>query len=260
MQVGQKCSNIGSKAELGRYPFIINICTNIVKFWIHALKSDAHSLIYQAAVCDKNDNVCGFYQVVKKILNGLCDPEKVIDHDISTFGVKLKTHLMKKYERTFFDKINPVLNKSNKLREYQKVKKVYKFEKYLYIKNKEKAKSITKVRLSSNNFPIELGRRYDISAEKRFCFMCNNKQKGDEKHMLLLCPNIKLFECRNAFLNDIMSINHQLLVLTSDDIYHYILSAHDDVHTYFKFCYFHIIKNRCCMRQFLGRPIQTKRG
>ena len=48
--VNRKCSNLAAIAEIGRYPKLIQIVINILKYWIRIRNMDEESLVYKSFV------------------------------------------------------------------------------------------------------------------------------------------------------------------------------------------------------------------
>ena len=80
----------------------------------------------------------------------------------------------------------------NKLRTYRTFKKCISYEKYLNLKNFEKRKNITQLRISAHKLKIETGRFNSkinyIPPEQRFCTNCSMNITEDERHFILHCP------------------------------------------------------------------------
>ena len=84
------------------------------------------------------------------------------------------------------------LKKRNKMNFYKTIKKNYYFELYLDVLDKEKRVSISHIRMSNHNFPIERMRYTRIKQEERICTICHLNLVGDEMHYLLYCTNTKI--------------------------------------------------------------------
>ena len=87
----------------------------------------------------------------------------------------------------------------NKLRTDNKSKTHYEFELYQeQVNNVWHRFSITKLRISAHNLPIER-LRYQGIPRMKDCHLCNTKANGDEIHALMDCSNPSVTEARNQF-------------------------------------------------------------
>ena len=75
--------------------------------------------------------------------------------------------------------------KETKLNFYKTIKKNYYFKQYLDVLDKETQVSISRIRMSNHNFPIERMRYTNSKQEERICTICNLNQDCDEMHYLL---------------------------------------------------------------------------
>ena len=120
---------------------------------------------------------------------------------------------------------------------YTKIKKNHCFEKYLDVLDKEKRISISRIRLSSHNFPIERMRYKKIKREQRICPICNLDEIGDEMHYLLRCKNTNIENTRNNFIDKIKKLQPQFVNFENNNIIQYCITMIDNL-TYKTFSIF----------------------
>ena len=242
LQVSRNCTNILALAEIGRYPVIIDVCSAIINFWAHARQSPTNSLVYICSNIEENSTLFNYSSIVKIILGSEVDFSCLDEDKTKNILKSVKNNLRKKYELNFFKSINRPSAAPSKCREYNKVKKNYKCENYLTSSTPNKS-YISKIRTSCHYFPIEIGRWHNIDKNKRYCFICNNKNSiGDEKHVLFECYNPDLIDIRNKYISLIGDINDQLMMFDTESLYIYTLLSHDNavikyIGTFFKKVY-----------------------
>ena len=167
----RRSSNIGVIAELGRYPLIIEVLMNTLKYWIRLRNVDQDTLIYDSYNESKHlyeikDNC--WLRNIKEILNKvdicndihMCDPD-----DVQMTQKDFVSHCESKLRDIFNTQIEFDLfhdksdGEGNKLRTYRLFKTAVREEKYLkIITNRNIRQNICKLRISSHNLPIEKGR------------------------------------------------------------------------------------------------------
>ena len=141
----------------------------------------------------------------------LCGPQKDNTHTNKAFGARSRTlsqagisncipqygmqvHVQVLcYNQAWLNAINKNYDSSkpNKLKTYANFKKSFGMENYLLcMKNKNKRRHFTKLRISAHHLPIEKGRysRPVTPRDQRFCQSCDMMSIGDEFHFLLVCP------------------------------------------------------------------------
>ncbi len=67
---------------------------------------------------------------------------------------------------------------------------------------------ITKFRTGNNQLPVITGRYLQINREERYCTKCNERQIGDEFHMLQ-CQHKNVVELRNVYVPEYYIILRQ---------------------------------------------------
>ena len=72
---------------------------------------------------------------------------------------------------------------------YKEIKQTFEISSQLFILNKKKLRNaIAKLRLSSHQLNIEIGRRRNIVRADRKCTLCNLNEIEYEYHFTLICP------------------------------------------------------------------------
>ena len=89
--------------------------------------------------------------------------------------------------------------------------------------------SISRIWLSSRNFPIERMRYTKTKQEERICNICNLNQVGDEMHYLLNCTNTKIETQRKEFFNDIKNVQPQFSHFEHINIIKYCINMADSL-------------------------------
>ena len=237
--VSKHSSNIGCKAELGRFPHFINIVSYVCKYRIrlqsfgnndllfHALESQKqiyHNSYKTLTYEDFSINMLHTLGLNKQNIPTLQINE--IKHKIKNIFKPLQGRLSKLYISWFHSHLNELrLVDSTKLNLYCRVKKNYVYEKYL---NCKQHKYITKFRLSDHWLPIERGRyqRPRLSREDRICTMCDTNI-GTEKHALFDCSDPQLHNLKSHYWVKILGISNQLEYLSNSDKLLYLVSGCD---------------------------------
>ena len=201
LNVGKLTSNMASRAELGRYPLLIDVAIFTIKLWINILNSP-EKLLFKAYQEEIKLDECGIRNWVTFVRNILesCGLSKLWEHQTIPKDVdvpkKINLVLKKQYENTFFNELNSTsgISKSggNKLRTYAKIKDIYEIEPYMSSTTLsiQLKRAIAQIRTSSHDLEIERGRRHrpkPTPANERFCKKCIHKVE-DETHFISECP------------------------------------------------------------------------
>ena len=227
LKVNKSCSNLPVRGELGVYPLIIQVCISMLKFWLHSRQSPKESIIYKVTNIEKSKQEPNFKTIINKITGLDLDFASLDKKGSDSLIANVKSKLKSMYEQLFFNKINVSDDSPSKFRVYNKWKKNYIFEKYLYnnVPNKE---YLTKIRLSCHSFPIEVGRWFRVDKTKRLCYLCKQNVIGDEMHVLFECNNTELKEARNKFMSLIGNKSHQTFMLDNKSLFIYCMLGHDN--------------------------------
>jgi hypothetical protein len=215
------------KAELGRYPLIINIVKKLLTYYNNIISKDPSTLIYKAYIAQvkmycssKCNNWFSFintiYNRIYKTYSHLQIDEKI--ENTNSIVTKLKSI----YEKHIFDTISA----SSKLHVYKQIKHNFITESYLYlITNPNQRRTITRLRTSAHKLPIETGRYTNIPPDQRKCPLCN--EISDEIHFILLCNNQELIYHREKLLSTITSIKPSIALLDKSSLFKYLFMFHD---------------------------------
>ena len=114
----------------------------------------------------------------------------------------------------------------NKLRTYSKVKFGFSRETYLnLVRNRNQRSWLSRLRTSSHNLGIEVGRYSNIPVNKRFCTYCSKTPPtqttpsptfiDDEEHFLMKCKTFTI--SRNCFLGKYTSIAPEFRKLNDEE-------------------------------------------
>ena len=93
---------------------------------------------------------------------------------------------------------------------------------------------ITGIRCSYNYFPINVLRKQGVDRQLRFCTLCETGEISSELHVTILCTNQEIISIRNELVSILKLISPQILQLTNDQLFYYLVQAIDlDVKFYF---------------------------
>ena len=217
----KRCSIMGARSELGRFPLAKEIVTNILKY------DGKDELVCMAAESQQNlaRNSCNSFTFVD-VVSKLKDQLQITDYELPLIDInrnqirgkltKEGKKLSKACERFYIEKIfEPFCNlerenELDKLHIYGVIKTVFRYETYLDTTQKY-TNALTRFRLSCHWLPIERGRYKNpvVPREQRLCPYCNG-DVGNELHGLLECNSAKLLNLKNTFLPRIFCICSQI--------------------------------------------------
>lgn len=212
LSVGKNSSNIATRAELGRYPLVLNIALLTVKYWCTIL-NNPQKLAFKAYQEEKRLDAMGhrsWVTFVKAILSR-CGEINVwnrqeIDNPKKLFKT-IRSNLEHEYSDNFFTRIHSKFGQdgksSNKLKMYSKVKTCYSVEPYLVNSLPVTiTRAIAKLRISAHNLEIEKGRRQTnyVLPQDRLCKCCSMNEIEDEIHFIVNCPSYDSIRSRTLAL------------------------------------------------------------
>ena len=182
--IHSKASNLATVGELGRFPIYNFICESISKFYLHIKGKEPDSLLQQTLQTSKQlhkNGIRSWYSGMDSVLNEL----KLDEENICS----VKLHLNNLYKDTWSKSIEQeAVIKQGKLRTYALFKPFFQEEIYLEIvKDVQKRKCLTQLRVSAHRLEIESGRYKKKSASERLCKCCNLNAVEDEVHFLCNC-------------------------------------------------------------------------
>ena len=238
LQVSKHASNMGTRAELGRFPLMFNVICSVVKYRIRLESFGEDDLLYHALNSQQNlsRNSYGtttYATFTSKLLSslGLYDIPKFCTDKVKCETIKLMKPIKEKcrtiHSNNFLSNLNVLSNSSNtKLELYSQLKTNYKYERYLNFY--PYSKYIAKFRLSDHHLPIERGRylKPKLARYERKCNLCHSSL-GNELHALFECSNPKLIELKNVHMNSISNISNQVSNLPNEAKLLYFLKASD---------------------------------
>ena len=100
------------------------------------------------------------------------------------------------------------MESESKLVHFKSAKETLSLSNYLLrIKNREKRRLLSKLRLGVLPLEVEKGRRSNLHRSDRLCKLCHTEQVEDEIHFLFKCPALQL--CRLPFITSIFEIHPQ---------------------------------------------------
>ena len=203
--VNDKAVNWAVTSELGRYPTINLIVERMAKFWYHLIHSSSPILrsALQASVEMDASGKRVWFTHLRKCMTHLgiehilytSDPREVT-YQVNRVKGLLRAKALEKWET----KLSTTRRtESSKIHLYSHLKQKFGYEEYLSVTDRLATRiSLTKVRLSSHNMPIEVGRYIGLERDDRVCPFCS-ADAGDEQHYLCECPD-PLFLSKRATL------------------------------------------------------------
>ena len=220
--VHQKSSNVAVRAELGSYPIITEMCTQMLTFITRIEKKDCSELVHCALLSEnkiKGNSSSSFLNKVKDIT----EDGDTVALDMLNARTKLKQIYMDEIYLPTLQKLN-----SNKLRTYNTIKLSHCFEPYLnLVTNIHHRISITKFRISAHTLPIERLRYQGIPPEERLCTLCSDQTICNEIHALLECNCLEIKKSRVEFLRSISIYDEDILKLSKQEMFEKIMSSSD---------------------------------
>ena len=238
--VHRKASNAAVLGDLGRYPLIIFIIKQAIKFWSRVAAGNSNKVL-QACYLENVNLVnkgkqCWLGHLKNIVLNKLGLNEiwynlgtKLSPKQVSHMTSCLKSIYKAQWEIYVFRNENGT-NGGNKLRSYNQFKTHYCTENYLSLMTNSYArKFFSRLRTSAHNLRIETGRHTfpRTPLEARLCRHCNILE--DEMHFTLFCcKNPAMTDARISFLTDFIRINPEFEDLNDRDKFIYIMSVNTE--------------------------------
>ena len=205
--VHSKSTNTAVLAELGRYPLILEVILNQIKFWIRmtGCKCNANSLLYD---CYKTNDTMMQEGKSCWLKNIKTIPEKIGMNELlpkpdechlPSVKRKVKQKLRNIFAAQFESDLHGDVRNNGegtKLRTLRMFKINMKEELYLtLIANRNIRTNFTKLRISAHNLPIETGRHRrngKIPLKERKCDMCDDNTVGSEFHTVMSCEALSV--------------------------------------------------------------------
>ena len=223
--VHRKASNVACRGELGQYPLTIDMCNMVMKYYHRLVLKKTNNVILESAFQSntrlKNDTWLAFIQKLLQVTN--CTAS---DLQNKNFGDLFKEKIKLIYRNVWLGEINKQAN--NKLSTYKHFKTNFCKEKYLEcISNRKHKIALTKFRISAHRLPIEAGRYRGLDKDVRFCHLCDNQQRGDERHVFK-CEHKSVKTHRNRFMSTLFLYAPNLHNLSNDELFLTIFSSFDN--------------------------------
>ena len=230
INVSKRASNLGTLAEMGRFPLTYNILIAICKYRRRLETFSNNDLLFHALESQKKMQhnaykSISYYNFTEKLLSQL--NLKSSSNTEWQRNNNLTKSLRKSYVKFFQNSMFELRNRTDtKLSIYANIKQNYCLETYLDLY--PKCQNITKFRLSDHNLPIERGRylKPKLSRDMRICNICK-VGVGDEFHVLFQCQNNEVRNLHDVFMARINIISPQISKLQDNDKFLYFLRATD---------------------------------
>ncbi len=171
---------------------LLNLISHSAKYWLHVCQSDVNSFVRKAYIDSYNTcNDKTWVSHIKSIWTKFNIAE-VWNNQGTKYKNKiiklLKTNIQGQYDQCWYTHLNLT---DSKLRTYKLFKNIELENYLLYTKNVYDRKEFTKLRISSHQLQIEIGRYTrprKTPVEQRTCILCNCNTLEDEEHFVLDCP------------------------------------------------------------------------
>ena len=179
LEVHNKSTNVACRAELGRFPLIVDLNKKILNYVHYLQGKDGHSIVKQSLRISVDLHYNGqtsFYSSVIKMSEYYNFPSFNY-YTLNENNIKRHIDRMKKKYISYW---HQTLQHSQKLNFYFAIKKTYGPSAYLDLTRKNASRNaLVKLRVSSHKLLIET-RRYDnIPRNERVCNVCNCKTIED---------------------------------------------------------------------------------
>ena len=220
--VHKKTTSVAILSETGKFPIALKILKQITRYW-RRIETSEKTLLAAARKANKEMQKKN-NQNWTKIVNYLL---KITGCNTETKQSTFEQELEKLYKTWWKEQAKPT--GTNKLDFYYRYKTSFCFEKYLDDVPHHIRKHITRLRLSSHSFPVEVQRynKKKIIREDRKCTICNMNKPGDEEHYLLECSDAEISYIRDKFMREIRESIPQLKEFSNKNIIDYGLILHD---------------------------------
>uniref|UniRef100_A0A3B1JC70 ribonuclease H n=1 Tax=Astyanax mexicanus TaxID=7994 RepID=A0A3B1JC70_ASTMX len=204
LKVQRKTPTNACRAELGRFPLIINIQKRALNFWMHLKTSPSDTLQFRALQTQElNPEKSSLSQLVLRLINSLTDTNRQQPQPSTALPPKLNIRQITKHSQSdYLEHWQKEIQTQNKLECYRALKTEYKLEEYLLtVRDRKQRQILTKYRLSDHRLAVETGRYKQswLPREERLCAHCSTGEVETEMHFLLQCEKFK--ETRNFFIN-----------------------------------------------------------
>ena len=218
LQVHNEESNIACRAELGKFPMIIDINKKILNYLDYLIGKDEDSIVKQAlqiSIDLHHNGKTSFYSNLMKMVDYYDLNYDFSCNSLSDSIVNRYIGIMKNKYVSYW---NQTLQQSQKLSFYCTIKDDYISSPYLVLtRKKHSRKALVRFRISSHQLRIETGRYENIPRNERICHFCTSNKIEDENHFLLDCkayPQIRdiFFFKLETKIPDFKTLSHDTLI------------------------------------------------
>ena len=214
LNIQRKTPTNACRAELGRYPLIINIRKRALKFWLHLKSSPQDTLGFHALQAQEiKPHKSPFCQLVLR----LSDQSQPQTSTALQPPIRVN-QIMKLTKDAYLDHWNNQTKTQHKLNCYLALKREYKLAEYLFlVKDRKQRQILTKYRLSDHSLAIETGRHKKsyLPPDQRVCDHCSTAEVETEAHFLLRCD--KYCNIRVEYFRKFLSFVPHFTVLDDND-------------------------------------------
>ena len=232
----KKSSRLVMLGELGRYPLLIRSLIQSIKYkWSIQKNIGNGSLVSEAVMemsnCD-SDNWLSRLNKAEALLGLSIKPEIKSANTVGMYAKQRVESCFDLFWKTQinFKKLDVQGIDHNKLRFYSTLKNSFKREPYIdKVMSRNQRAWITRIRSSSSNLGIELGRYKNIPLSSRKCSFCSLDEIDDEQHFLMKCPIFNLK--RACFFGKLGSVTPPFISMSDENRLKFILCPTSEVAT-----------------------------
>lgn len=180
--------------ELARFPFHINRCVRLVKYWLKISSSEnciVHS-VYNMLLSEYDSlpqNKYNWLRDIKTILQSVgMNNVWLLPNSIN--AQLLLAQIKQRLQDAFLQNLDSLLEQSSKCILYRNIVSENRcIQFYLHKALPDRFKIIlAKYRMSSHQLSVEVGRYNNIERNERKCRLCTADDVEDEYHFILVCP------------------------------------------------------------------------
>ena len=208
LHVHRKTPTNACRAELGRYPMIINIQKRALNFFNH-LKSSPLDTFHSKALQTQelNPDKSPLCQLVLRLTSPTqTHPNQ--SHTNTAFQTPIRVNqIITQCKETYLEHWEEETKSQSRLECYLALERDYKLAEYLStVRDRKQRQILTKYRLSDHQLAIETGRHKKSwqPKENRICGHCSTGEVETEMHFLLQCETF--IDIRNSYCNKFNSV------------------------------------------------------
>ncbi len=216
----RKTPNNACRAELGRFPLIINMHKRSLKFWMHLKSSPTESLHFKALQTQElNPEKSPLSQLVLRLTNRTNSTNTNQSQTSTASHLNIKINqIIKQSKNTYLEHWDQETQTQSKLQFYRTLKSHYELEDYLQsVRDTKQRRILTKYRLSEHRLAIETGRHRKswLPGEQRVCVHCETGEIETETHFLLHCH--KYLSIRNIYVNKLTNFRNSFTAISESE-------------------------------------------